>query len=86
MSLFVILWWMQMDAYQGIRGAGGLKEQAPSRWLYVGFWACIVISVAVVLRRLSALAFPSRSAPPQLATLDAVFASHAALKIGRAHV
>jgi hypothetical protein len=84
MSLFVILWWMQMDAYQCIRGAGGLKEQAPSRWLYVGFWACIVISVAVVLRRLSALAFPSRSAPPQLATLDAVFASHAALTL--AHI
>src|ERR1700736_6311128 len=84
MSLFVILWWMQMDAYQGIRGAGGLKEQAPSRGLYVGFWACIVISVAVVLRRLSALAFPPRSAPPQLATLDAVFASHATLTL--AHI
>ena len=73
-----------MDAYQGIRGAGSLKEQAPSRWLYVGFWACIVVSVAVVLRRLSALAFPSRSAPPQLATLDTVFASHAALTL--AHI
>jgi hypothetical protein len=75
---------MQMDAYQGTRGAGSLKKQAPSRWLYVGFWGCIVISVAVVLRRLSALTFSPRSGPPQLAALDAVFASHAALTL--AHI
>jgi hypothetical protein len=50
----------------------------------MGFWVCIVISIAVVLRRLSALAFPSRSAPPQLAALDKVFASHAALTL--AHI
>ena len=73
---------MQMDA--GIRGAGGLKEQAPPLWIYIGFWGCIVVSIAVVLRRLSALAFPSRSAPPQLAALDTVFASHAALTL--AHI
>jgi hypothetical protein len=73
-----------MDAYQDIRGAGGLKEQAPPLWLSIGFWGCIAVSVAVVLRRLSALAFPPRSAPPQLATLDAVFASHAALTL--AHI
>jgi Predicted membrane protein (DUF2306) len=75
---------MQMDAYQGTRGAGSLKKQAPSRWLYIGFWGCIVISVAVVLRRLSALTFPPHSGPPQLAALDALFASHAALTL--AHI
>lgn len=75
---------MQMDAYQGTRSAGSLKKQAPPLWIYIGFWGCIVISVAVVLRRLSALTFPPRSGPPQLAALDAVFASHAALTL--AHI
>src|SRR6266852_4301705 len=54
------------------------------RWLRIGFWACIVISVAVVLRRTIALAHPQQSAPPQLAELDAAFASHAALTL--AHI
>jgi hypothetical protein len=53
-------------------------------WLRAGFWGCVVIAVAVVLRRLVALAHPSQSAPPQLAQLDAVFASHAALTL--AHI
>jgi hypothetical protein len=52
--------------------------------LRVGFWICTVIAVAVVIRRLFALAYPPRSAPPQLAALDAVFASHAALTL--AHI
>ncbi len=55
-----------------------------SRWLRAGFWACIIISVAVVLRRIVALAHPPHSAPPQLAALDAVFASHATLTL--AHI
>jgi hypothetical protein len=54
------------------------------RWLRIGFWACIVISVAVVLRRTVALAHPPQSAPPQLAALDAAFASHAVLTL--AHI
>lgn len=54
------------------------------RGLRVGFWVCIFISVAVVIRRLVALVHPPRSAPPQLAALDAVFASHAALTL--AHI
>jgi Predicted membrane protein (DUF2306) len=54
------------------------------RWLRIGFWACIVISVAVVLRRTVALAHPPQSAPPELAALDAAFASHAALTL--AHI
>ncbi len=54
------------------------------RWLRIGFWACVVISVAVVFRRIAALAHPPQSAPPQLAGLDAMFASHAALTL--AHI
>lgn len=52
--------------------------------LRVGFWASIVIAVAAVLRRVYALASPPRNAPPQLAALDAFFASHAALTL--AHI
>lgn len=53
-------------------------------WLRVGFWICIAIAVAVVFRRVIALAYPPRSAPPQMAGLDKVFASHAALTL--AHI
>ena len=60
------------------------ETQTSWRWLRIGFWACIVIAVAVVLRRTVALAHPPQSAPPQLAELDAVFASHAALTL--AHI
>jgi hypothetical protein len=58
--------------------------QAYWRWLRIGFWACTAISVAVVLRRMVALAHPPQSAPPQLAALDAAFASHATLTL--AHI
>ena len=48
--------------------------------LRIGFWFCIVIAVAVVIRRVVALSTPpSTSAPPQLAGLDTWFSSHAAL-------
>ena len=53
-------------------------------WIKIGFWISVAIAVAVVIRRVVALAHPSRSAPPQLAALDAVFASHAALTL--AHI
>lgn len=56
----------------------------PPLILYVGFWICILISVAVVLRRIFALASPSRSGPPQMVALDDTFASHAALTM--AHI
>jgi hypothetical protein len=59
-------------------------SQPAPRWLRVGFWICILIAVAVVLRRILALAHPARSAPPQLAQLDAFFASHAILTL--AHI
>lgn len=50
-------------------------------WLRIGFWICTAIAVAVVVRRILALAFPPRSAAPQLAALDNFFASHAALTL-----
>jgi hypothetical protein len=52
--------------------------------LRVGFWLCIAIAVAAVLRRLAALAHPSQSGPPLMANLDAVFQSHTALTL--AHI
>lgn len=55
----------------------------PSLSLKIGFWACIVIAIAVVLRRLVALGHPSQI-NPQMATLDAAFASHTALTL--AHI
>jgi hypothetical protein len=60
------------------------ETQTSWRWLRIGFWICIVISVAVVIRRTVALAHPPQSAPPELAALDAAFASHAALTL--AHI
>lgn len=53
-------------------------------WLRAGFWVCIAISAAVVIRRVMALAFPSQSAPPQMASLNHAFSSHAALTL--AHI
>jgi hypothetical protein len=50
-------------------------------WLSTGFWICIAIAVAVVIRRLVAIAHPSTSGPPQLVELDAFFASHASLTL-----
>ena len=60
------------------------ETQTSWRLLRIGFWGCIAISVAVVIRRTVALAHPPQSAPPELAALDAAFASHAALTL--AHI
>jgi len=54
------------------------------RWHRVGFWVCTAIAVAVVIRRIVALAMPSSSGPAQLVELDQIFASHAALTL--AHI
>jgi hypothetical protein len=63
----------------GPETAPGFKVRFPLA-LRIGFWFCIVIAVAVVIRRVVALSTPpSTSAPPQLAGLDAWFVSHAAL-------
>jgi hypothetical protein len=86
------------DHAPALMGAGGIgpalepphadSGQAATRtaplWLLAGFWASIVIAVAVVVRRLVAIAHPPQTVPPQMAALDAVFASHAALTI--AHI
>jgi hypothetical protein len=61
-----------------------IEPDASPLWLRIGFWACIVISVAVVVRRFIALVNPPKSAPPQLAALDTAFASHAVLTL--AHI
>jgi Predicted membrane protein (DUF2306) len=53
-------------------------------WLVTGFWVSIAISVAVVVRRLVAIAHPSQTSPVQMAALDAAFASHSALTL--AHI
>lgn len=50
-------------------------------WLRVAFWVSIAISVAVVVRRLVALATPSGNAPPQMVQLDHTFAAHASLTL-----
>ncbi len=60
------------------------ERRPPPRWLQTGFWICIVIAIAAVMRRLYALVHPSKGLPPQMAVLDAVFASHAALTL--AHI
>lgn len=53
-------------------------------WLRFGFWLCIVVAVAAVIRRIVALAHPSPSGSPQIVGLDQVFASHTALTL--AHI
>ena len=75
-----------MKTNAGAEGAEAIviETQGSWRWLRIGFWACIVIAVAVVLRRTVALAHPPQNAPPQLAELDALFASHANLTL--AHI
>src|SRR5579863_5970983 len=53
-------------------------------WLRAGFWIAIIISVAVVLRRVVALVTPSHNGLPQAAALDNVFSAHTALTL--AHI
>jgi predicted membrane protein DUF2306 len=62
--------------------SAGSTEHSSLLWLRVGFWACIVIAVAAVVRRIFALVYPPRSAAPQLGALDKLFASHATLTLG----
>ncbi|WP_353071862.1 DUF2306 domain-containing protein [Tunturiibacter gelidoferens] len=82
-----------MDAKAPARGIemreGSSRVVCPKYpgWLKVGFWICVVIAVAVVLRRVAVLAHPTQggsggSSPT--AGLDAVFASHEALTL--AHI
>jgi hypothetical protein len=66
-----------------IKDRAEARDIAPSwpGWVRVGFWFCLVIAVAAVLRRLFALANPSQAGPPDLVALDAAFASHAVLTL-----
>jgi hypothetical protein len=59
------------------------KPKSPL-WLRIAFWGSIVISIAIVVRRILALANPPKSVPPLMAGLDAVFASHTTLTL--AHI
>jgi hypothetical protein len=61
-----------------------LRTNAFPLLLQSGFWICIVIATAVVIRRVVALVHPSTGGPPQMAGLDAAFASHTALTM--AHI
>ena len=61
-----------------------VSTAAASLWLLAGFWISIAISVAVVVRRLVAIIHPSQSATSPTDSLDATFASHAALTL--AHI
>jgi hypothetical protein len=75
---------MQQDSRLELNSAIRLGSNRRPRWLLTLLWISIVIAVAVVVRRLLALFQPSSSGPPQLATLDAFFAGHAALTL--AHI
>lgn len=49
-------------------------------WLRAGFWGCMLIAVAVVVRRaVELLTGPATRGPAQMAALDAFFTSHAGL-------
>jgi hypothetical protein len=73
-----------MSAVSTQSAATGSEKTGYPYWLRIGFWACIVISIAVVVRRVVALVYPQQGGPPQMAQLDAVFASHAGLTL--AHI
>lgn len=64
--------------------ARSIQDAPVPLWLRLGFWLCLMIAVAAVIRRVAALAFPSQAGPPQMAGLDRVFASHTALTL--AHI
>jgi hypothetical protein len=76
-----------MDAKVPVAESGMEKSSYPSLypgWLKAGFWICVVIAVAVVVRRVVALAHPAQGGASPMAGLDAAFASHAGLTL--AHI
>ncbi|MBB5316536.1 DUF2306 domain-containing protein [Tunturibacter empetritectus] len=73
---------MRGGAGRGV--SSGYRAYGYPRWLKVAFWICVVIAVAVVLRRMAVLANPTQGGSSPTAALDAVFASHAALTL--AHI
>jgi hypothetical protein len=73
-----------MNSHRTIPTVHGKQPSRNPVWLYVAFWISLGIAVAVVIRRLVALAAPSASAPPQMAQLDRVFGAHAVVTL--AHI
>jgi len=72
---------------RGIEMREGSARGVYPGWLKVGFWICVVIAIAVVLRRVAVLLQPTQggaAGSSPTAALDAVFASHAALTL--AHI
>jgi hypothetical protein len=66
-------------------GSGPVSEPSRSRTaLRIGYYGCVLIAVAAVIRRLFALAYPPAISRPEFGALDSVFASHAALTL--AHI
>lgn len=72
----------QMPSSTGLEAGQviGVPNGRFPRWIRVGFWLSIVISIAAVLLRAIALSEPLRAGgPPGTAELDAYFKAHAAL-------
>jgi hypothetical protein len=67
-----------------LRTRAATNDPPVATWLRIGFWACVVIAIAAVVRRVFALLNPAQSGPPQLTGLDRGFASHEALTL--AHI
>ncbi len=53
-------------------------------YLLIGFWICVAISIAVVVRRMVSLLGPANGAPTPVAKINATFSNHAALTM--AHI
>jgi hypothetical protein len=70
-----------MDAQLAKPDSATVQAQKSPIWLLTGYWVCILIAIAVVIRRVIALANPPRSISSVTAGLDAVFASHTALTL-----
>lgn len=72
-----------MTAVSRSRPVSSISFASPL-WLRIGFWICVLIGAAAVIRRLVAIVAPSHNGPPQMTGLDDAFASHAILTL--AHI
>jgi hypothetical protein len=64
--------------------APALRVSKHPFWLLAGFWLCVAIAIAVVIRRMTVLLGPQTAGSTPLAETNATFASHAALTM--AHI
>lgn len=60
------------------------RRLARPKWLLAGFWICVFIAIAVVVRRLIALANPGSPGTSAMSSLNTDFARHSARTI--AHI